>query len=127
MKNLSLEIDGKMVNVIAQRINGVVWVYMNKKILTFKPKKRIKAGQTQDASSEKNIVAPMPGKLIKVLVKVGDEVDVNQTVAVMEAMKMEYQLKAVKKSVVKSVAGGVGDQIPLGQVIVELEPIVAKI
>ena len=47
------------------------------------------------------IVAPMPGKVVRILVKVGDEVKEGQGLVVVEAMKMENELKALRAGKVK--------------------------
>jgi len=58
---------------------------------------RLRAGAAQFQAEGKQVVcAPMPGKLVKVLVKVGDEVKEGQGLVVVEAMKMENELKSPK-------------------------------
>ena len=51
------------------------------------------------------LLAPMPGLLTRLEVKAGDKVEAGQPVAVVEAMKMENILRAVKASTVKATAG----------------------
>ncbi len=63
----------------------------------------------------------MPGLLTRLEVKAGDTVEAGQPVAVVEAMKMENILRAVKAGAVKSVSAGVGDSLSVDQVIVEFE------
>jgi propionyl-CoA carboxylase alpha chain len=67
------------------------------------------------------LVAPMPGLLTRIEVKAGDTVEAGQPVAVVEAMKMENILRAVKASKVKAVAAKAGDSLAVDQVIVEFE------
>ncbi|MEM5516907.1 acetyl/propionyl/methylcrotonyl-CoA carboxylase subunit alpha [Henriciella sp. AS95] len=67
------------------------------------------------------VAAPMPGKVIDLRVKAGDSVTKDQTVAVMEAMKMEHSLKAPRDGVVKAVGAELGEQVGEGVVLVELE------
>jgi 3-methylcrotonyl-CoA carboxylase alpha subunit len=67
------------------------------------------------------VSAPMPGKVIDLRVKAGDNVTKDQTVAVMEAMKMEHSLKAPRDGVVKTVGAELGEQVGEGVVLVELE------
>ncbi|HYV49174.1 MAG TPA: biotin/lipoyl-containing protein [Myxococcaceae bacterium] len=58
---------------------------------------RLRAGAAQfKAEGPQVVCAPMPGKLVKVLVKVGDEVKEGQGLVVVEAMKMENELKSPK-------------------------------
>jgi biotin carboxyl carrier protein len=63
----------------------------------------------------------MPGTLIKLFVKEGDAVEEDQVVAVLEAMKMEHQLRAPFSGKVKRVTGVVGSVIDADAVIVALE------
>jgi propionyl-CoA carboxylase alpha chain len=65
------------------------------------------------------LVAPMPGLLTRLEVKAGDKVEAGQPVAVVEAMKMENILRAVKASTVKAVPAKAGDSLAVDQVIVE--------
>lgn len=70
-----------------------------------------------------NVVnSPMPGSLVKVLVSSGDNVEVGQTLAIVEAMKMENELKSPIKGVVKQVNFEEGNQIDALQPIIELTP-----
>ena len=67
------------------------------------------------------LIAPMPGLLTKLDVKVGDTVEAGQPVAVMEAMKMENILRATKAATVKATPAKEGDSLAVDQVIVEFE------
>ncbi|HEY2382342.1 MAG TPA: biotin/lipoyl-containing protein [Terriglobia bacterium] len=53
---------------------------------------------------EVELRAPMPGKIVKMLLQPGDEVHANQGVLVMEAMKMQNEIKSPKDGIVKRVA-----------------------
>jgi acetyl/propionyl-CoA carboxylase alpha subunit len=66
--------------------------------------------------------APMPGRIVKVLVGEGEDVTDGQVVIVLEAMKMEHSLRAPYDGVVRSVAAAAGDQVEAGQVLVVVEP-----
>ena len=67
------------------------------------------------------LLAPMPGLLTKLDIKVGDKVEPGQPVAVMEAMKMENILRAPKAARVKATPAKTGDSLAVDQVIVEFE------
>lgn len=60
----------------------------------------------------------MPGVCDKILVKVGDEIEADQPVAIIIAMKMEYVLKAPRTGIVKSVSAQLGKNVAKGEVIV---------
>ncbi len=67
------------------------------------------------------IKAPMPGKIIALHVKVGDEVGIGDALLVLEAMKMEHSLSAALAGVVKSIDAEINEQVKDGQVLVVLE------
>ncbi|MSP42115.1 MAG: acetyl/propionyl/methylcrotonyl-CoA carboxylase subunit alpha [Alphaproteobacteria bacterium] len=72
----------------------------------------------QDEGVTGDIVAPMPGKLISVLVKAGDSVRKGDALAVLEAMKMENTLVAPVDGIVAEVNYAAGEQVEEGAVIV---------
>jgi biotin carboxyl carrier protein len=65
--------------------------------------------------------SPMPGKVVKVLVKVGEEVKSGQGVVVVEAMKMENELKAPRDGKVKQISAEEGRAVESGQTLVLIE------
>jgi biotin carboxyl carrier protein len=70
---------------------------------------------------ESRLTAPMPGTVIKVLVREGEEVHARQPLLVLEAMKMETPVVAPYAARVKSVAVGEGAKVSGGALLVELE------
>ena len=77
--------------------------------------------QMADPDDKKDIGSSIPGNVAKVLVKVGDTVEENQLVAVIEAMKMETQITSSVKGKVKSVSIKEEDKIESGQLLMRLE------
>jgi acetyl/propionyl-CoA carboxylase alpha subunit len=67
------------------------------------------------------VIAPMPGLIVRVQVAVGDVVEAGQGVVVMEAMKMENELRAPASGVVKAVHASPGKAVEKGATLVELE------
>ncbi len=67
------------------------------------------------------LVTQMPGKVVKLLVKVGDQVKAGQTVLLLEAMKMENEIKAGISGVVKSVNVQAGQALDSGVLLVEID------
>lgn len=68
-----------------------------------------------------NIVATMPGRVVRVLVAVGDRVAARQAVVVLEAMKMENEMRAPKDGVVREVRVVPGAAIDAGAVLVVID------
>jgi biotin carboxyl carrier protein len=72
-------------------------------------------------TGEHRVNAPMPGRVVRVLVKPGDEVAVRQGVVVVEAMKMENELTAARAGRVKEVSVTEGQSVHAGQLLVIVE------
>lgn len=70
--------------------------------------------------SPQRIAAPMPGKVVRVLVKAGDEVRLRQPLVVVEAMKMENELRAPRDGTVTEVPAREGASVEAGALLVVL-------
>lgn len=68
-----------------------------------------------------SIVAPMPGLILEIKVKVGDAVEPGQCVATMEAMKMENDLPAIRPGIVKEILVQKGSEVSTGDMIMRIE------
>jgi biotin carboxyl carrier protein len=79
------------------------------------------ASRTGGASGEGKLVAPMPGRIVKVAVEAGQHVGQNQALVVLEAMKMEHVVEAPHAGTVSEVHVGVGDQVAAGAPLLALE------
>lgn len=73
------------------------------------------------ADGEQAVTAPMPGRVVRVLVAPGDEVAARQGVVVVEAMKMENELRSPKAGRVKDVSVKAGDSVEAGRVLLVVE------
>lgn len=92
-----------------------VWVSWSGYTAMFSP-------PTIDAVAGKTeLRASMTGKVVSITVSVGDAVKEGQTVAILEAMKMEYRLEAEIEGKVVEIGAVEGDLVDLGQLIVRLE------
>ena len=77
--------------------------------------------RTAAPSGPAPVVAPMPGLVVRIAVAVGDQVTAGQGVLVMEAMKMENELRAAAAGTVKAVRATPGTAVEKGTVLIELE------
>lgn len=68
-----------------------------------------------------DVVMPMNGKVINIAVNVGDSVQEDADVVVIEAMKMELPVVAVKTGVVKEINAKVGESYQVGDVLVVID------
>jgi biotin carboxyl carrier protein len=71
-------------------------------------------------TGRQNVAAPMPGKVIRVLVREGDAVEVGQGLVVVEAMKMQNEMKALRGGSVMEVRVRDGETVSAGDVLVVL-------
>jgi pyruvate carboxylase subunit B len=76
---------------------------------------------TAGPSGPAPVVAPMPGLVVRINVSVGDNVEAGQGIVVMEAMKMENELRATGPGTVRSIEVTVGTAVEKGTVLVALE------
>ena len=72
---------------------------------------------TLEAEGRQQIVAPMPGKVIRLLVGAGDEVEAGQGLVVVEAMKMQNEIRSPKKGKVDRVLAKEGQNVNAGEVL----------
>ncbi|MCK5840249.1 MAG: acetyl-CoA carboxylase biotin carboxyl carrier protein subunit [Bacteroidales bacterium] len=70
---------------------------------------------------ENNVFSPMPGKIVKIPVKMGDAVKKGETVIIVSAMKMESEFKAKKEGVVKEILVKEDDTVDGNQLLIRLE------
>ncbi|AXJ01509.1 pyruvate carboxylase subunit B [Cyclonatronum proteinivorum] len=75
------------------------------------------------SASEGILKAPMPGKIVDILVKEGETVSEGQPVVILEAMKMENELKSPSEGRVKSISAAPGQSVEKNGVLLEIEPL----
>ena len=79
------------------------------------------SGAGKQATGPAPLLAPMPGMIVRIAVQVGDTVEPGQSLVVMEAMKMENELRATSAGRVKAVLAQPGTAVEKGAVLLELE------
>jgi biotin carboxyl carrier protein len=82
---------------------------------------RALSGAGKEASGPAPLIAPMPGMIVRISVAVGDSVQAGQGLIVMEAMKMENELRAATPGTVKSILAREGPAVEKGALLLELE------
>jgi len=114
------EIDGERFDIplVTQGDTFCLW-YLDRQ-WQFTKYNATRAVLTTDAGSA-DLVAPMPGNVIALPVVVGDEVQVGDTLVVIEAMKMEHSIVAPEDATVKEIFFQVGDQVVEGDQLIKLQ------
>ena len=85
------------------------------------PRDMARGSRVSIGSGRQKVAAPMPGKVVRVLVNVGDAVDAGQGLVVVEAMKMQNEMKASHPSRVVEIRATAGDTVGAGDTLVVLE------
>ena len=85
------------------------------------PRRLRRGGAGRGADGVQTISAPMPGKVVRVLVSAGDTVEAGQGLLVVEAMKMQNEIKSPKKGVVRKLVAAEGAAVNAGDVLAVVE------
>ncbi|MGH6887710.1 MAG: acetyl/propionyl/methylcrotonyl-CoA carboxylase subunit alpha [Rhizomicrobium sp.] len=122
---ISLQIEGAQVappvHSTAMRLSsGALAVMSEGETWLLAPRDFFGDVESAGAASDR-IAAPMPGKIVRVLVRAEDTVKQGQPLVVLEAMKMEHTLAAPSATRIASVDVAIGDQVPEGAVLVRFK------
>ena len=85
------------------------------------PRDASRSSRAAIGSGRQNVTAPMPGKVVRVLVGTGDLVETSQGLVVVEAMKMQNELKANRPGRVMEIRAREGETVGAGDTLVVLE------
>ncbi|MEE9554635.1 MAG: biotin/lipoyl-containing protein [candidate division Zixibacteria bacterium] len=121
----SIMFDGESKSVYIAETNGALFVHINGRVIRLD-----KAGLENnnfaaggDVFGAKDEVSTlMPGKIVKILVGEGDKVTLNQTLVIVESMKMENKIVSPTDGEIKSIHFSDGDLVEPGQPIIILIP-----
>ncbi|MFH1699075.1 MAG: biotin/lipoyl-containing protein [Candidatus Zixiibacteriota bacterium] len=122
----SLIIDGRSYTVGVNGSNNGYTVFLGARSEKFAvedfeiAKVKRKAGII-DEEKDKKVIAPMPGMIVSVACSKGESISRNQPLLIMEAMKMENDIKSPVLGIVKNVSVAAGDNVNKGQVLIEFE------
>jgi len=124
---ISFKIDYKIYNIYCISNKEKTYLSINGENYTLELEKNISTKSKSCKQQKSNTVSsPMPGLLVKVPVSVGDEVKSGETLAIVEAMKMQNELPSPRDGIIKKINGKEGEQVDALQVIVELELIIKE-
>lgn len=122
---LSILVDGKSYEVKQQAAAGETSIVIGQQrfnAVVRDPRSlaaRRRAGD--DGHGVRKMTAPMPGKVVRILAPAGTPVEAGQPVLVIEAMKMQNELKSPKKGTVRKLNVDQGAAVEAGQVLAEVE------
>ena len=125
---LSLVVDSvwsNEVSIAADPVGGWLDVHVGATPVAVMVNGRRRWGRREDGagggSGPQRLVAPMPGKVVRVLVKAGDLVAARQPVVVVEAMKMENELRASREGTVAEIHASEGMSVDAGALLVVIQ------
>ena len=125
-QTLSLLVDGRVVDLTVEGtppdlglVTGATRVYVRAESERMRLASHA-AGKSAGAGGDGTVKSPMPGRVVRLLVPLGAEVEAGAAVVVVEAMKMENELKAARKGVVSAVYVEPGNTVEAGQKLLEI-------
>jgi biotin carboxyl carrier protein len=121
---LSLRLGNLAYEVKSERVAGdfYLWVGSARFAAEVRDPRSLR-GRTRSGDDRvpKKIVAPMPGKVVRLLVREGDEVEAGAGVAVVEAMKMQNEIKSPNRGTVRKILVGENAAVNAGDVLAIVE------
>jgi 3-methylcrotonyl-CoA carboxylase alpha subunit len=120
------EIDGRTGAAEVRRTPAVIEVTSSNRRYRFEWASGERHHHAADARRDHGLTSPMPGLVLKVLVRPGEKVRAHQTLIVLEAMKMEHNIEAPYDGTVKTVNCAEGGRVAEGAVLIEIEQDGAK-
>jgi biotin carboxyl carrier protein len=122
---LSLVIDGKSYEVKREqgREDLHLWVRNARYGVKLRDPRSLRSRRATagEAAGPRKLIAPMPGKVVRILVEEGASVEAGQGVLVVEAMKMQNELKTPKSGVVQKITAKEGATVNGGDVLAIIE------
>lgn len=117
---LELELKGEVEKVAIYVDTRGIYVHCPQGNFFFE---RTRAQKRRAAGSHaaEELVAPMPGKILKVMVADGETVNQGDTLMILEAMKMEHPIRAPQGGEVKAIFFKAGDRVTQGEELLELK------
>jgi len=116
---LSVSVDGQLVDLTTEGNAPDLGIVASGhrsyvRVLSERQRAADAAKKGSARASEKVVKSPMPGRIVKVLVQKGDEVEPGQPLLIIEAMKMENELRAKAKGTVAEVHANPGSAVEAG-------------
>jgi len=118
---VALEVEGSLFPVRSARRGDRAFVWCAGDVFEVRrAAPRAARARSSAGESHAGLVAPMPGRIRKTLVRRGEEVVRGQVVLILEAMKMEHAIRAPQDGVVTKLAHSEGDLVEAGAVLAEI-------
>jgi len=117
-----LNIDGKIHNIIINSNSLFYSVYVDGRFFKIEKKSVSQIlGEKGTRPKKRDIKTSMPGKIVKVFLKEGEKVKEDQAVLVLEAMKMQNEIKSPQSGIITKINLAVGDSVDAGSLLFSVE------
>ena len=116
---IRVELDEIILSAQITKQNDLITVNLGKGDVCFKINPRF--ADPNEVSIEGGLVAPMPGKILKIMNKKGAKVKAGDTLIILEAMKMEHTIKASDQGIISDLFVKVGDQVENGSLLMKID------
>lgn len=121
-EGLCRDVSGRTHHFAWAWVGAELHLWLDGALYTFQRAETRRRGRAAGAETSEDVLAPMPGAVLEVLVAEGDRVERNQTVVLMESMKMELVISVPRNGVVRRIAVEAGQQVDRGMRLLELAP-----
>lgn len=121
---ISLRIGNKAYEVKCERVAGDLHLWVGSQRFGAEirdPRSLRSRGRAADEQGPKKLIAPMPGKVVRLLVQQGAEIEAGAGVLVVEAMKMQNEVKSPKRGTVQKILVAEGTAVNAGDVLAVVE------
>lgn len=120
----SVLLDGRSYEARAEPGGECAWITIRGhrfRVAITDPRRWSRTGASAPGQDRESVIASMPGKIVRVLVKAGESVAAGQGILVVEAMKMQNEMKTRRGGTVVSVAVREGETVAAGAVLATIE------
>ncbi len=121
---LSIRIGNQAYEVKCERVAGEMYLWVGSARFAAEvrdPRSLCGRARAVEDHGPKKLTAPMPGKIVRMLVSQGDEVEAGSGVLVVEAMKMQNEIKSPKKGTIQKILVSEGAAVNAGDVLAIVE------
>jgi biotin carboxyl carrier protein len=117
-----LNIDGKIHNVIVNSNTTSYTVFVNGRCFRIEKKSALQIlGPKLGKQHKVDVKTSMPGRIVKILMKEGDEVEEGQAVLILEAMKMQNEIKSPQRGRISKIYPKAGDLVETGALLFTID------
>lgn len=121
-EEIILDVDGRIFNIIIHSNSLSHSVFVNGRLFRVEKRSALKTlGEERARQGKRDVKITMPGRVVRIIQKTGDEVREGEPVLVLEAMKMQNEIKAPQSGRLTKVNFDAGDYVEAGSILFTIE------